>query len=72
MTYHPWTLPQTHLTDSKALSSPSTNLDISAELTIQVPNVHARGQVLEFKAAATREWEALQRQWEQATGAGRG
>lgn len=38
-------------------------------MVILAPNVHARGLALEFKAAATREWEALQRQWEQATGA---
>ena len=36
-----------------------------------VPNVHAPGLLLEFKAATTREWEALQRQWEEK-GAGRG
>jgi hypothetical protein len=42
-------------------------------MVILAPNVLARGQVLEFRAAATREWEAAQRQWEQATGAvGRG
>ena len=62
----------THSIEGKPLSSPSTNLEISAELAILAPNVRARGQVLEFKAATAREWEALQRQWEQATGAGRG
>ena len=45
-------------TDGKPLTSPSTNLEISAELAILAPNVHVRGQVLEFRAAATREWEA--------------
>ena len=37
-----------------------------------VPNVHARGLVLEFKAATTREWEALQREWEEKGAKGRG
>ena len=55
-------------TDSKPLTSPSTNVEISAELAILAPNMYARGLVLEFKAATTREWEALQREWEQATG----
>ena len=40
-------------------------------MAILAPNVRARGQLLEFKAATTREWEALQRQWEEK-GAGRG
>jgi hypothetical protein len=49
----------THSTEGKPLSSPSTNLEISAELAILAPSVHARGLALEFKAATTREWEAL-------------
>ena len=64
---HACTLPSTHLTEGKPLTSPSTNVEISAELAILAPNVYARGQVLEFKAATTREWEALQREWEEAT-----
>jgi hypothetical protein len=63
----------TYATEGKPLSSPSTNLEFSAEMAILAPNVRARGQLLEFKAATTREWEALQREWEEATGgAGRG
>ena len=71
----PHTYPtKTHiLTEDKPLTSPSTNLGISAEMAILAPNVLVRGQVLEFKAATTREWKALQREWEQAAGAeGRG
>ena len=62
---------QHNLTEGKPLTSPSTNVEICAELTILAPNVYARGQVLEFKAATTRECEALRRQWEEATGAER-
>ena len=62
----------THLTEGKPLSSPSTNLEISAEMAILAPNVLVRGQVLEFKAATTRGWKVLQQQWEQKGAEGRG
>ena len=39
---------------------------------ILAENVHARGLVLEFKAAATREWEAAERQWEEKAAAAGG
>ena len=35
---------------------------MSAELTILAPNVLVRGQVLDFRATTTREWEAAQRE----------
>ena len=31
-----------------------------------VPNVHARGQVLEYEEAKTREWEPAERRWREA------
>lgn len=38
-----------------ASSSLSTNLEIRTELANLAPNLYARGQVLVFKAATTRE-----------------
>ena len=42
-------------TDGKPLTSPQINLEMDPAMVMLAPNVHARGQVLEFKAAATRE-----------------
>ena len=67
-----WTyqaFPHMYPTDGKLLTSPQINLAIDPVMAILAPNVLARGQVLEFRAAATREWEAARREWEeQATG----
>ena len=35
---------------------------------IVAPNVMARSQVLECKAAKTKEWEAAQARWREAAG----
>lgn len=55
-------------TGNKPLTSPNTNLVISPGQAIVAPNVLARSQVLEFRAATTRCWEAAERQWREARG----
>ena len=54
-------------TEGKPLTSPKTNLEaVSPEDARLVPNVHARGLVLEYEEAKTREWEAAERRWREA------
>ena len=55
--------PHTTTTGKKPLTSPATNLVIDAAQAIIAPNVLARSQVLDYKAAKTKVWEAVQQQW---------
>ncbi len=61
---HPPTSSSNTSTGDKRLTSPSTNVEIEeGPQAVLVPNVLARGQVLEYKAAKKREWEAAERRW---------
>lgn len=54
-------------TGGKSLSSPSTNVEITdPALTMLAPNVRARGQVLQYKAAKERAWAEAERRWRDA------
>lgn len=66
-------------TVGKPLTSPSTNMAITdctnmaitdSALTMLVPNVRARGQMLEHKAAKEWAWAEAERQWRNAEGRG--
>ena len=61
-------LPPSHptTTEGKPLTAPKTNLEITdPTYAMLFPNVMARSQVLEYKEAKTREWEAAERAWQQ-------
>jgi hypothetical protein len=50
-------------TETKPLTSPKTNLQLTLAQAVLAPNVMARGFLLDYKAAKKREWEAAEQQW---------